>query len=119
MGYGAEDLHDGRYRHRAYDEYEEEHLEEQARAHYNKMFLDFVKYVQSKWDSNLKFDSPYPKLGFYGSPFYNNVYIMPSAYCLVSIVEKPFLVIKLDEIELVSIERIDNKIKNFDLVVVF
>ena len=44
---------------------------------------------------------------------------MPTTFCLISLVEKPFLVITLKEIELVSIERIDNKIRNFDLVVIF
>lgn len=44
---------------------------------------------------------------------------MPTAYCLVSLIEKPFLVIMLDEIELVSIERIDNKIKSFDMIIIF
>lgn len=67
----------------------------------------------------MKFDSPYQQLGFYGSPFYNNVFIMPTAYCLISIIEKPFLVLFLEDIEFVSIERIDNKIKTFDLAIIF
>ena len=37
----------------------------------------------------------------------------------MSITERPFLVIELDEVELISIERIDNKIKNFDMIVIF
>lgn len=37
----------------------------------------------------------------------------------MSISERPFFVVMLDEIEIASIERIDNKIKNFDLVIIF
>ncbi len=44
---------------------------------------------------------------------------MPSAQCLVSLIEKPFFVLFLKDIEFVSIERIDNKIKNFDLAIIF
>lgn len=121
VGYVTEDLNDPRRKNRGgeWDELEEEELENQARQHYNKLFLDFVSYVEKNWNSDLKFDSPYPDYGFYGSPFYNNVFIMPTAYCVVSLIETPFLVITLDEVELVSLERVDNKIKNFDLVFVF
>ena len=58
-------------------------------------------------------------MGFFGSPNHNNVFIMPSAFSLIAIVEKPFFVLLLEEIEIVFIERIDNKIKNFDLVFIF
>lgn len=44
---------------------------------------------------------------------------MPTANCLVSLLETPFFLISLNEIELVSFERIDNKLKNFDIIIVF
>lgn len=81
--------------------------------------MDFVSFVEKNWNSDLKFDSPFIDLGFYGSPFQNNVFIVPTAYCLVSLVETPFLVVALEDIELVSFERVDNKIKNFDMILVF
>lgn len=56
---------------------------------------------------------------FIGSPFHNNVYITPGKRNLIAIEETPFLVIPLDDIELFSIERVDNKIKNFDLIVIY
>lgn len=31
----------------------------------------------------------------------------------------PFLVVPYDDIELFSIERVDNKIKNFDLIIIY
>ncbi len=85
----------------------------------NKSFLQYIKYVEQNWEKEQKFDCPYQNLGFYGSPGHNNVFIMPSAFCLLAIVEKPFFVLMLEDIEFVSIERLDNKIKNFDLAVVF
>lgn len=66
--------------------------------------MDFITAVESAWNTDIKFDSPYEELGFYGSPFSSNVFIMPTAYCLVSIIETPFMVISLDEIEMVSLE---------------
>lgn len=44
---------------------------------------------------------------------------MPCSQCLVSVVERPFFLVMLEEIELVSIERVDNKIKNFDMILIF
>lgn len=83
------------------------------------MYLSFVKQVEKNWDSPMKFDVPFPAIGFFGSPYQNNVFITPTTYCLISLIEKPFFVVKLDEIELVSIERIDNKIKSFDMIIIF
>lgn len=121
VGYTAEDLNDPRRRNNApdFEELQEEELEEKAREHYNNLFLDFVNAVEKGWESDLKFDSPFNELGFYGSCNYNNVFIMPTAHCLVSLIETPFLVIFLDDIELVALERMDNKIKNFDLTIIF
>ncbi len=104
---------------RNYDFDDEERYEEESRNQMNQLFLKYVKYVEENWDCELKFDSPYSNLGFFGSPFNNNVFLMPTAFCLTSIIEKPFLVLFLEDIEFVSIERIDNKIKNFDIAIIF
>lgn len=120
VGAATEDLADPRRRRRAdYDEYEEEQLEEQARERFNKLYLDFCEYTEKNWESDLQFEQPFADLGFYGSYASNNVFIAPSAHCLVSLLESPFLVVTLDEVEIVSFERLDNKIKNFDMVVIF
>ena len=122
VGYTSEDLNDPRKKNRLQktdEEENEEILERNAKDHYNVLFLKFVKKVEENWDSDLTFDLPYKEFKFLGSPFYNNVYIMPSAHCLVSLIELPFLVIELSDIELVSIERVDSKIKTFDIVVIF
>lgn len=120
VGVATEDLADPRKRRRAdYDEYEEEQMEEQARERYNKLYLDFCEYTEKNWESDLQFEQPYNDLGFYGSYASNNVFISPSATCLVSLLESPFLVVTLSEVEIVSFERLDNKIKNFDMILVF
>lgn len=59
------------------------------------------------------------ELGFYGSHSSNNVFIVPTANGLVSLIENPFMVVSLNEIEIVSIERVDNIIKNFDIAIIF
>lgn len=121
VGFLSEDLNDPRRKNRGHDldEFEEEELEKQAREYYNKMFLEFCTYMEKHWKSPLKFDSPFPELSFYGSPFYNNVVISPASNCLVSLIEQPFLVVSYSDIEIVSLERVDSQIKNFDLIVVF
>ena len=121
VGLLTEDLNDPRKRTRGhdYDEFEEEELERQAKEYYNKQFIEFCNYVEKHWKSTLKFDAPFPESGFHGSHAYNNVVILPTSYCFVSLVEHPFLVVAYSDVELVSLERIDNKIKNFDMIVVF
>ena len=120
VGNVIEDLNDTKGRRRAeFDEYEEEQLEEQERERYNKLFLDFISYTEKNWDSKLKFEKPFMELGFYGSHSSNNVFIVPTANGLVSLIENPFMVVSLNEIEIVSIERVDNIIKNFDIAIIF
>ena len=121
VGLVAEDLNDPRKRRirPEFDEMEEEELETEARHKYNELFLEFIEEVNKESTISLEFDSPYPEYGFHGSPFYTNSFILPCAYCLISITESPFFVLTLDEIEIVSIERVDNKIKNFDMIIIF
>ena len=116
----TEDLSDPRKRHRGdYDEYEEEKMEEEAKARYNKLYYDFAEYTEKNWESDLQFETPYTELGFYGSYASNNVAMAPTESCLVSLMESPFLVVTLEEVELVSFERLGNTIKNFDMIMIF
>ena len=122
VGSIAEDLNDPR-RHRSRFDYpnemEEEEMERYMQQKYNDAFLTFVETVNKKAHNAIEFESPFTEFSFYGSPYYNNVLISPCDRCLVSIVDIPLFVLSLDEIEIVSIERIDNKIKNFDLIIIF
>jgi nucleosome binding factor SPN SPT16 subunit len=122
VGSIAEDLNDPRRNRNRFDypnEMEEEEMERYMQQKYNDAFLNFVETVNKKAENAIPFESPFIDYSFYGSPFYNNVLISPCDRCLVSIVDTPLFVLSLDEIEIVSIERIDNKIKNFDLIIIF
>ena len=122
VGSIAEDLNDPRRNRGRFDypnEMEEEEMERYMQQKYNDAFLAFVETVNKKAEGAVAFESPYLDFSFYGSPFYNNVLISPCDRCLVSIVDTPLFVLSLDDVEVVSIERIDNKIKNFDLIIIF
>lgn len=45
--------------------------------------------------------------------------IMPTVNCLVSLIENPFFIITLDDIEIAHFERVQFNLKNFDLCFVF
>ena len=47
---------------------------------------------------------PYRKLMFEGVPFKENVNCLPTMKCLVELTSMPFLVVDLDEAEIVSLE---------------
>ena len=44
---------------------------------------------------------------------------MPTVNCLVELIESPFTVIALEDIEIVNLERVGFNLKNFDMVIVF
>ena len=122
VGAIAQDLSDPRKNRIDYgypDEMAEEEMERYMQKKYNDAFLGFVEDVTKKSENSVEFESPYIESSFYGSPFYNNVLISFCDRSLVSIVDTPLFVISLDDIEIVSIERIDNKIKNFDMIIIF
>jgi nucleosome binding factor SPN SPT16 subunit len=122
VGSIAEDLNDPRRNRNRYynpNEMEEEEVERYMQQKYNDTFLSFVELVNNNAHNTVKFESPFREFSFYGSPFYNNVLISPCDNCLVAVVETPLFVLSLEDVEIVSIERIDNKIKNFDLIFIF
>jgi len=47
------------------------------------------------------------------------VKVRPTKNCLIAISEFPFFVIELKEIEAVHFERVDLKVKNFDMAIIF
>lgn len=68
---------------------------------------------------NLDFDIPFRELGFYGVPHKSNVFIMPTAKCLVELTEMPPTVIPIEDIEIVNLERVGFNLKNFDVKIIF
>ena len=72
----------------------------------NREFEEFVKAVEKHSKGKLTFDIPFKELGFTGMPFKGLVFLQPTVRYLVNLVEKPFFVLNLDEVDFVSFERI-------------
>ncbi|KAE8728454.1 FACT complex subunit SPT16-like [Hibiscus syriacus] len=68
---------------------------------------------------DLEFDQPLRELGFHGVPYKASAFIVPTSSCLVELIENPFLVVTLSEIEIVNLERVGLGQKNFDMTIVF
>jgi nucleosome binding factor SPN SPT16 subunit len=62
---------------------------------------------------------PYRQLGFFGTPFRSNVFIVPTVNCLVSLTESPFFLVSIDEIEIIHFERVQFGLKNFDMCIIY
>ncbi|KAF9598317.1 hypothetical protein IFM89_026606 [Coptis chinensis] len=107
------------------DEIEEEQRERDRKNRINMDFQNFVNRVNDLWGQpqfralDLDFDQPLRELGFHGVPYKASAFIVPTSSCLVELVETPFLVVTLSEIEIVNLERVGLGQKNFDLTIVF
>ncbi|KAM7270337.1 hypothetical protein ACFE04_029551 [Oxalis oulophora] len=107
------------------DEIEEENRERERKNKMNMVFQSFMNRVNDLWgqpqfkDFDLEFDVPLRELGFHGVPHKANVYVVPTSSCLVELVELPFLVVTLNEIEIVNLERVNGGQKSFDMTIVF
>jgi nucleosome binding factor SPN SPT16 subunit len=101
------------------DEVQAEQRERKFKEKLNKEFKNFVESVQAISNESLDFDIPYRELGFYGVPYKSNVFIMPSVNCLLSLIDQPFFVASLNDIEIAHFERVQFNLKNFDLVLIF
>ena len=53
----------------------------------------------------IEFDVPYRDLAFDGVPGKANVLLMPTSTCIVSLIESPFFVVSLEDIEIIHFER--------------
>eukprot|EP01018_Ginkgo_biloba_P035545 Gb_23782 [translate_table: standard] len=107
------------------DELEEEQQERDRKNKINAEFHAFVKRISELWeqshlkDLHLEFDIPFRELGFHGVPYKASSFIVPTVTCLVDLIETPFLVITLSEIEIVNLERVGLGQKAFDMAIVF
>ncbi|XP_065867180.1 FACT complex subunit SPT16-like [Euphorbia lathyris] len=107
------------------DEIEEEQRERDRKNKINMDFQSFVNRVNDLWSQpqfgglDLEFDQPLRELGFHGVPFKTSSFIVPTSSCLVELIETPFLVVTLGEIEIVNLERVGLGQKNFDMTIVF
>ncbi|XP_052192942.1 FACT complex subunit SPT16-like [Diospyros lotus] len=107
------------------DEIEEEQRERDRKNKINMEFQNFVNRVNDLWGQpqfkalDLEFDQPFRDLGFHGVPHKSSAFIVPTSSCLVELIETPFVVITLNEIEIVNLERVGLGQKNFDMTIVF
>ncbi|XP_058191635.1 FACT complex subunit SPT16-like isoform X2 [Rhododendron vialii] len=107
------------------DEVEEEQRERDRKNKINMDFQNFVNRVNDLWGQtqfkslDLEFDQPFRDLGFHGVPHKASAFIVPTSSCLVELIETPFVVITLNEIEIVNLERVGLGQKNFDMTIVF
>ncbi|KAF2485902.1 FACT complex protein [Neohortaea acidophila] len=102
------------------EEFEAEQEEKRRRAQLDKEFRNFSeKIADAGKGDGLSVDMPFRDLGFNGVPARSSVTIIPTTDCLVQLVEPPFLVITLTEIEVVHLERVQFGLKNFDMAVVY
>ncbi|KAK2198277.1 bifunctional FACT complex subunit Spt16 [Babesia duncani] len=98
------------------DETLEEMRDRELKRRLNSDFKTFVSQLQQL--SPLKIEVPYRELMFSGVPSKSNVELIPTANCLVHLVEWPPFVLALDDIEIVSLERIQHGLRNFDMVMI-
>ncbi|KAL3538330.1 hypothetical protein ACH5RR_001696 [Cinchona calisaya] len=107
------------------DEIEEEQRERDRKNKINMDFQNFVNRVNDQWGQpqfkglDLEFDQPLRELGFFGVPHKSSAFIVPTSSCLVELIETPFLVVALSEIEIVNLERVGFGQKNFDMAIIF
>lgn len=101
------------------DEYMEMVLEkefEDRRSAINREFKLFIEHIEE--NLAIKVEVPYVDKSFYGVPFRESVLIHPTNECLVSLVDAPFLVVTLSEIEIINFERVVYGVKTSDMIIV-
>jgi hypothetical protein len=70
-------------------------------------------------DMELDFEIPFRELGFMGVPHRQTAFVMPTVNCLVELVEMPFTVVTMGEVNIVNLERVGFNLRNFDMTLVF
>ncbi|KAJ3625344.1 hypothetical protein Zmor_004328 [Zophobas morio] len=96
------------------DELEAEQRERRLKQRIDQAFKSFTEKVKE-----VTFEQPIRNLGFNGVPGKNNVFLMPTADCLVSLTEQPVHVFPLEDVEVAHFERVRMGNKNFDLVFIY
>lgn len=109
-----------KYRYGDEDEFEAEQEERRRRADLDRLFQGFAqKIAEAGRNEGIEVDMPIRDLGFHGVPFKSNVFIQPTTDCLIQVIEPPFMVITIEDIEIAHLERVQFGLKNFDMVFVF
>uniref|UniRef100_A0A060T472 FACT complex subunit n=1 Tax=Blastobotrys adeninivorans TaxID=409370 RepID=A0A060T472_BLAAD len=111
-----------RYRYGDEDELEQEQEERRRRKALNLEFKNFSERISEqsgRANRHIDVDTPIRELGFNGVPFRSNVLCQPTTDCLVQLIDPPFLVVTLQDVELAHLERVQFGLKQFDLVFIF
>ncbi|KAM3566893.1 hypothetical protein ARSEF4850_000064 [Beauveria asiatica] len=109
-----------KYRYGDEDEFEAEQEERRRRAELDRLFQGFAqKIAEAGRSEGIEVDMPIRDLGFHGVPFKSNVFIQPTTDCLIQVIEPPFMVVTIEDIEIAHLERVQFGLKNFDMVFVF
>lgn len=109
-----------KYRYGDEDEFEAEQEERRRRAELDRLFQGFAqKIAEAGRNEGVEVDMPIRELGFHGVPFRSNIFVQPTTDCLIQVVEPPFMVLTIEEIEIAHLERVQFGLKNFDMVFVF
>lgn len=107
-----------KYRYGDEDELEQEQEERRRRALLDKEFRAYSEAIAEASHGLVDLDIPFRELGFQGVPSRSAVVCLPTRDCLVQLVDLPFLVVTLEDIEIAHLERVQFGLKNFDLVFV-
>ncbi|CAH6722224.1 FACT complex subunit Spt16p [[Candida] jaroonii] len=108
-----------KYRYGDEDELQQEQEERRRKALLDKEFKIFAQKIADASNGRVDLDIPFRELGFQGVPFRSAVFCMPTRDCLIQLIDPPYLVVTLEEIEIAHLERVQFGLKNFDLVFVF
>ncbi|CAK7900569.1 FACT complex subunit Spt16p [[Candida] anglica] len=108
-----------RYRYGDEDELQQEQEERRRKQLLDKEFKAFAELIADSSHGAIDLDIPFRELGFQGVPFRSAVLCMPTRDCLIQLIDPPYLVVTLEEIEIAHLERVQFGLKNFDLVFVF
>ncbi|KAF8531659.1 FACT complex subunit SPT16 [Gautieria morchelliformis] len=112
-----------KYRYGDEDEIELEQSERKRRHALNKEFNAFAERCMDSYSSSMgetmEVEVPFRELSFEGVPHRTNVRLQPTTECLVHLSDPPFLVVTLSEIEIVSLERVQFGLRQFDMVMIF
>lgn len=108
-----------KYRYGDEDELQQEQEERRRKALLDKEFKQFAQLIADSSGGRVDLDIPFRELGFQGVPFRSAVFCMPTRDCLVQLIDPPYTVITLEDIEIAHLERVQFGLKNFDLVFVF
>lgn len=107
-----------KYRYGDEDELQQEQEERKRKAMLDKEFRQFAELISELSRGMVDLDIPFRELGFQGVPFRSAVLCIPTRDCLVQLIDPPYLVVTLEEIEIAHLERVQFGLKNFDLVFV-